>query len=142
MRIRHPNAVRPWQHVLEPLSGYLRLGQALFAGEPVEGPWNFGPAAGATLSVRALVNRMHTEWPSLQIDASPGVHPHEAETLQLDCSKAASKLHWHPVWQADETFYHTARWYRAFYEQSETLSRTDLTDYVTAARATKQSWAV
>jgi CDP-glucose 4,6-dehydratase len=141
LQIRNPDAIRPWQHVLEPLSGYLRLGQSLLAGDPVEGPWNFGPAADATLPVHALVAQMQTQWPGLRSERQPGDHPHEARTLQLDCSKAAQTLAWRAVWNAEETLWHTTRWYRAYYECGQVRSSDDLQDYVAAACAAGLGWA-
>lgn len=141
LKIRNPDAIRPWQHVLEPLSGYLRLGQSLLAGDPVEGPWNFGPATDATLPVQALVSQLQTQWPELRNEHYPGPHPHEAKTLRLDCSKAARSLAWRAVWNADDTLRHTASWYRAYYELGQIRSREDLQDYVAAARTAGLSWA-
>lgn len=141
MKIRNSDAIRPWQHVLEPLSAYLRLGQGLLAGEPVEGAWNFGPAADATLPVHALVAQMQTKWPGLRVERQHGPHPHEAQTLRLDCSKAAQTLAWRAVWNADDTLRHTVEWYRAYYERSEVRSTADLQDYVTAARIAGLGWA-
>lgn len=140
LQIRNPNSVRPWQHVLEPLSGYLQLGQQLLAGNAVEGPWNFGPSAGATLSVRTLISEIGGDWPELQSEFLVGPHPHEAATLQLDCSKAERLLNWRPVWSADSTFHHTSRWYREFYDQGTLLSRLDLREYVDEARSLGLSW--
>jgi CDP-glucose 4,6-dehydratase len=142
LKIRNPDAIRPWQHVLEPLSGYLRLGQGLLVGDSLEGPWNFGPTADATLPVRALVSRLQTEWPGLRSEHHSGPHPHEARTLRLDCSKAAQKLAWRAVWNADDTLRHTASWYRAYYEHSHLRSNDDLQDYVAAARTARLGWAI
>lgn len=141
-QIRNPGAVRPWQHVLDPLSGYLQLGQKLLAGDQVEGPWNFGPVADATLSVQDLVARMQTQWQGLRSAYYPGPHPHEAEVLQLDCSKAAQKLAWRSIWNADGALRHTVRWYRAYYEHGELRSEEDLRDYVGDAHAAGLEWAV
>ena len=141
LQIRNPDAIRPWQHVLEPLSGYLRLGQGLLAGDPVEGPWNFGPAADASLPVAALVTQMQAQWPGLRSEHHPDTHPHEAKNLQLDCSKAAQTLAWRAVWNADTTLRHTSQWYRAYYERGQLRSRDDLQDYVGAARAAGLGWA-
>jgi CDP-glucose 4,6-dehydratase len=141
LQIRHPDAVRPWQHVLEPLSGYLRLGQGLLASEPVEGPWNFGPTVDANLPVQALVTQMQAQWPGLRSEHHPGPHPHEAKTLQLDCSKAAQTLAWRAVWNADATLQHTTQWYRAYYERGQLRSHDDLQDYVADARAAGLGWA-
>lgn len=141
LQIRNPDAIRPWQHVLEPLSAYLRLGQALLAGDPVEGSWNFGPAADATLPVRALVAQLQTQWPGLRVEHQPGPHPHEAKTLCLDCSKAAQRLAWHPVWNAADTLRYTSAWYRAYYEHGQLRSNEDLQDYIAAAHAAELEWA-
>jgi CDP-glucose 4,6-dehydratase len=141
LQIRNPDAIRPWQHVLEPLSGYLRLGEALLAGEAVEGPWNFGPSADAALPVQALVSQMRKLWTDLRSEQHAGIHPHEAGTLKLDCSKAARLLGWKPVWHADDTIRRTSQWYRDYYDNGELRSADDLRDYVAAARASGQEWA-
>lgn len=140
LQIRSPDSVRPWQHVLDPLSGYLRLGQTLLAGDSVEGPWNFGPAADATLPVQALVSQMQAHWPSLRSEHHAAPQPHEATTLQLDCSKAAQELGWCSVWNADDTLRRTTQWYRAYYEHRQLRSLDDLRAYVTAARAAGLDW--
>ncbi|WP_190285698.1 CDP-glucose 4,6-dehydratase [Montanilutibacter psychrotolerans] len=141
LRVRNPHAVRPWQHVLEPLSGYLRLGQALLAGERAEGPWNFGPATDATMPVAGLVARMRELWPGVRDEPCNDSHPHEAATLRLDCGKAARELGWHPVWNATQTVERTIGWYRAFHEGNTVLSHSDLSAYVADARAAKLDWA-
>ena len=141
LKVRNPDSVRPWQHVLEPLSGYLRLGQGLLAGEAVEGAWNFGPSSDATLPVRSLVERMQSDWPGLRSETQPGPHPHEADILRLDCSKAERLLGWRPVWNADTTLQRTSQWYQAFYENGRLLSSADLDDYVRAARDVGLGWA-
>jgi len=138
--IRNPNAIRPWQHVLEPLSGYLRLGQGLLSGETIEGAWNFGPAGDATLPVMALAQRLRSEWPGLQIETDAEANPHEAEILQLDCSKATRELGWRPVWDAETTLRRTAQWYRRYHDRSELLTTQDLRDYVDDARAAGLTW--
>lgn len=140
LQIRHPNAIRPWQHVLEPLSGYLRLGEQLLAGKAVEGAWNFGPSADATLPVQALVALMHTHWPELRSEHQPGPHPHEAGILQLDASKAAQQLGWRPVWEAETTLRSTIQWYRDYYERGYVRSREDLQTYVDVARMAALDW--
>lgn len=139
--IRNPDAVRPWQHVLEPLSGYLRLGALLLAGKTVEGPWNFGPSADATLPVQALVSLMQSHWPALHSAHQPGPHPHEARTLQLDSSRAKQHLGWQPVWDADTTLQSTIQWYREYYEHGHLLSRENLQAYVDSARVAGLEWA-
>jgi CDP-glucose 4,6-dehydratase len=141
LALRNPDAVRPWQHVLEPLSGYLALGQALMTGKPVSGPWNFGPAPDATLTVRVLAERMLASWPGLTVTSAPGQHPHEAATLRLDCSKAAESLGWRPVWSAATTIERTVAWYRGFHRHGEVTSANDLATYLEDARAGGLPWA-
>jgi CDP-glucose 4,6-dehydratase len=97
IRIRNPQAVRPWQHVLNPLSGYLQLAQRLAAGEDVAGAWNFGPDAGDVQTVGWLVERLTELWPQeLTWEIDPGPHPHEAGHLALDSTKARTRLRWQP----------------------------------------------
>jgi CDP-glucose 4,6-dehydratase len=141
LKIRNPEAIRPWQHVLEPLSGYLKLGERLLAGDAVEGPWNFGPSADATLPVQALVSLMQSHWPQLRVQQQPGPHPYESVALQLDASKAAQQLGWRPVWDAETTLHSTIQWYRNYYELGQLRSRMDLQTYVNAARKAGMGWA-
>lgn len=140
LQVRNPEAIRPWQHVLEPLSGYLRLGQALLTGDAVEGPWNFGPAPGATLPVHALVERLREHWPNVSVQFPAVEQPHEAAVLQLDSGKAAHTLGWQPVWDADSTISRTMAWYRRFHAQGLIGSRGDLADYIHAARSSGLEW--
>ena len=98
--IRNPRAIRPWQHVLEPLSGYLVLAQKLYGqGEAFSGGWNFGPVESDARPVEWIVQRMCAAWgngAAYKLDG--GVHPHEAHYLKLDCSKARGELDWQPKW--------------------------------------------
>lgn len=120
--IRNPNAVRPWQHVLEPLSGYLILCQHLIT-KPNEysGGWNFGPDADDAKPVSALADCLthnwgeHTKW-----GYSDGDYPHEARYLKLDCSKAKTKLQWFPKWRLQKAIHETVLWYKA-YERGENM---------------------
>jgi CDP-glucose 4,6-dehydratase len=141
LRLRNPAAIRPWQHVLEPLSGYLRLGQALLAGPEAEGAWNFGPDDDSALSVQTMVDEMRSHWPAVADAPSPGPHPHEAATLRLDRGKAARGLGWHPVWSAQSAVAFTVEWYRAFHEHGRVRSLEDLARYVSDARAAGLDWA-
>jgi CDP-glucose 4,6-dehydratase len=139
--IRNPSAVRPWQHVLEPLSGYLRLGQALFDGEVTSDAWNFGPSADANLPVSGLIDGIRQHWPELSVALSPGPHPHEAETLRLNCHHAAEHLGWIPVWGAAETIRRTVAWYGTYLANGTVASQGDLDAYALAARERGLSWA-
>jgi CDP-glucose 4,6-dehydratase len=113
--IRSPQAVRPWQHVLEPLSGYLLLAQRLCEdGSRFAGSWNFGPDAADARPVQDVVERLVRYWgngAAWNVDAA--AHPHEAGRLMLDCAKARSRLGWHPRLGLQRALEWTALWHRA-----------------------------
>jgi CDP-glucose 4,6-dehydratase len=113
--LRSPEAVRPWQHVLEPLRGYLMLGRALVErGQAVAGAWNFGPGDEDMVSVREVASRLAARWPGLRIAAgSAPSDTHEAQQLRLDAGKAAAELGWRPMLSLDEALSLTADWYQA-----------------------------
>jgi CDP-glucose 4,6-dehydratase len=112
--IRRPDAVRPWQHVLEPLSGYLLLAERLFADEAFAEGWNFGPDPGDARPVRQIVERITELWPGeLRWDLDPGPHPHEAGFLALDSSKARERLGWRPRWSLDDALARIVEWHAA-----------------------------
>jgi len=116
-RSSFPNAIRPWQHVLEPVAGYLILAERLFAndGASVANAWNFGPNDEGCQSVGQIVKKMQALWgdgASFSITDNP--QPHEARFLKLDCSRAKDLLNWHPVWNLDQTLETIVHWYRAF----------------------------
>jgi len=117
LRVRNPDAVRPWQHVLNPLCGYLVLAQALWSSQELAGGWNFGPADEDARSVGWIVRRIAALWPgelSLVEDvSSSGSAPHEARYLKLDSSRARSRLGWYPRWNLEEGLDETISWYRA-----------------------------
>jgi CDP-glucose 4,6-dehydratase len=118
VRIRKPNAYRPWQHVLQALSGYLTLSARLMTSdEPVyQSGWNIGPAAGNELPVREMVELFLREWGhGSWIDASRQDDPPEAGILRLAIDKAIWKLNWRPAWDVTETLRQTVRWYREFH---------------------------
>jgi CDP-glucose 4,6-dehydratase len=142
LEIRAPNATRPWQHVLESLSGYLCLGQRLLAGQAeFAQAWNFGPDSGSNLSVQNVLKRLQAHWPALrwQLSAQPG--PREANLLYLDSSKAKSKLHWYPTWGVDDALRATAEWYQAYLERQTIISLDQLRQYIASARQQKIEWA-
>ena len=115
IQVRNPRAVRPWQHVLEPLGGYLLLAQRLIeSDEPrYQDAFNFGPAADAERTVRELVDEGLRHWPGTSVDASNLTQPHEAGRLALSIDRARSRLGWTPRWDFARTVRETFDWYRA-----------------------------
>jgi CDP-glucose 4,6-dehydratase len=114
--IRNPSAIRPWQHVLEPLSGYLRLAECLYEDRNSysEG-WNFGPSAEQNCSVGQLASQLVAIWGNrASWSASEQIGPHEANLLSLDCTKARQKLMWRPRWEIGETLDKIVQWQSAY----------------------------
>jgi CDP-glucose 4,6-dehydratase len=121
VNIRNPHAIRPWQHVLEPLSGYLLLAQKLYEeGAAYAEGWNFGPNDEDAKPVQWIVEKLTQSWgegASWALDG--GEHPHEAHYLKLDCSKAKARLDWHPRWHLDETLGKIVEWHRAYRDEND-----------------------
>jgi len=122
VNIRNPHATRPWQHVLEPLSGYLVLAQKLYehGADYAEG-WNFGPNDDDAKPVQWIVEKLTKSWgegASWKLDG--GDHPHEAHYLKLDCSKAKARLVWQPRWHLEEALGAIVEWQRA-YQSNKTM---------------------
>ncbi len=119
--IRNPKAVRPWQHVLEPLSGYLLLAQNLYKDGPgYAEAWNFGPDENDAKPVEWVVKKICALWrgnASYEIDQ--GKHPHEASYLKLDCAKARSRLDWQPVWNLDSALHRVVEWTMAYQKSQD-----------------------
>jgi CDP-glucose 4,6-dehydratase len=145
--IRNPHATRPWQHVLEPLSGYLTLARALNESSALHGePFNFGPPANQNHSVGELVEAMSAHWQkvSWQDDSELENGPHECGLLKLNCDKALHFLNWQAVWDFSKTVSATSNWYKAFYEaDSESiaeLSLTQIKEYCANAKEQGQEW--
>jgi CDP-glucose 4,6-dehydratase len=112
--IRHPASVRPWQHVLNALGGYLMLAEALAASSGATGGWNFGPDLDDVRPVSWIVQRLAALWPSeLHWQIDPGPHALEAQFLSLDSTKARERLGWAPVWGLDEALAQIVAWYQA-----------------------------
>jgi CDP-glucose 4,6-dehydratase len=113
VRVRNPNSIRPWQHVLNPLSGYLVLAQALWDSPEYSAGWNFGPAEEDARPVGWIVERISELWPEeLRSTIDDGPHPHEARYLKLDSSRAAARLGWHPLVGLDAALQSIVEWYR------------------------------
>jgi CDP-glucose 4,6-dehydratase len=114
--IRNPGAVRPWQHVLEPLGGYLLLAQRLYEeGERFGEAWNFGPDDADIKTVEWMAERLCRKF-GVSCKADIARHPHETAHLRLDCSKAREKLRWQPRWNAETAIDKTAEWVLAYKE--------------------------
>jgi len=142
--IRNPHSTRPWQHVLEPLSGYLCLGKLLLEGNEIAADgWNFGPMNNETLKVSEVLNKIKQVWPSIDyIVEENKTAPHEASLLRLDCAKASTHLKWLPVWSMDKAIEKTAGWYKAFYNSGELLTMRDLESYVADAKIKELQWTL
>lgn len=112
--IRSPHAIRPWQHVLEPLAGYLQLAELLATGADVAEAWNFGPADDDARPVSWIVDTLCARVPGARWRIEGAPQPHEANTLKLDSAKARSRLNWHPRWRLDEALTRTLDWHLAW----------------------------
>jgi CDP-glucose 4,6-dehydratase len=120
VRVRNPNSIRPWQHVLNPLSGYLLLAQALCESAEHATGWNFGPSDEDARPVGWMVKRMAELWPGeLGWVLDEGPHPHEASYLKLDSSRARGRLGWRPPVALEEALQSIVDWYRALREQAD-----------------------
>jgi len=149
--IRNPNATRPWQHVLEPLSGYLRAAQCLYEGrEGINGePFNFGPNADQNHSVLDLLKTISTHWSFQQNNEHFAIENsnrfHEAGLLKLNCDKALFHLQWRPVLEFPQTSSFTGSWYNAFYNVagSDMYSFTlqQIHEYAQQAKQKAIAWA-
>ena len=146
--IRNPAATRPWQHVLEPLGGYLHLGAALHQSRRITGEaYNFGPAAENNYSVLALITEMKKHWPSVawQDKSENSETKPEAGLLKLSCDKALHELNWLPTLTFEETVSMTVDWYRAFYDgtsNTQKMSMDQIAQYCELAARRGQSWAL
>jgi len=146
--VRNPVAIRPWQHVLECLSGYLWLGARLH-GVPKDSPlasaFNFGPGPAARQPVRELVEEILKHWPGRWVDGSDPRNLHEARLLSLAIDKAAALLDWHPVWDFPTAIQQTISWYYQRHTSATPdplgLSLAQITGYTQAAAAKRLAWA-
>ncbi|HNY29703.1 MAG TPA: CDP-glucose 4,6-dehydratase [Fibrobacteria bacterium] len=146
LSLRNPKATRPWQHVLEPLSGYLDLGSRLLAdgGAGFADGWNFGPSEDSVVLVQDLARLLVGAWNRGEVVVdTTGNHPHEAGLLKLDCSKARQELGWHGVWGVQETVRRVVAWYKEHSEGGDMVLRTreQIQSYGDEARRQKLPWA-
>lgn len=140
--IRNPSSTRPWQHVLDCLSGYLMVGEKLLDGNSAfASSFNFGPADCDVVAVGGIADMVSAHWPAARFalaDSPSG--PHEARCLKLDCSRAAAALGWEPVWHVEQAIARTVGWYRRFYEHGAVGSGGDLERYIDDAREGGARW--
>lgn len=147
VKLRNPHSTRPWQHVLEPLSGYLNLAIALAQRPELHNePFNFGPPARQNHSVLELVQQMALHWDRVRWqDVSQAVAgPYESGLLKLNCDKALHHLRWHAVMGFEDTVRMTAEWYRAYYKQPAQIGATtdsQIEAYTAIARQHGLAWA-
>ena len=145
--LRNPRATRPWQHVLEPLSGYLNLAMSLSESTQLHGePFNFGPPADQNHSVGSLVTQMSQHWDRVrwQDVSKEREGPHESGLLKLNCDKALHHLKWRAIWNFEQTLKATVEWYRSFYEQPVTIleqTKRQIQCYQQDARTLGLAWA-
>ena len=146
--IRSPHATRPWQHVLEPISGYLSLAASLQEGPTLHGePYNFGPPESQNYSVGALIDEMAKSWDYVKWNdiSKTQEHVHEAGLLQLNCDKALNDLHWAPTLDFEETVKMTIDWYREYYESGQSMrifTMKQIEEYEQMAAQRGATWAV
>ena len=147
VELRNPHSTRPWQHVLEPLSGYLSLAIALSQRPELHGePFNFGPQSQQNHSVLELVQQMALHWEQVRWqDVSGSVAgPYESGLLKLNCDKSLHYLQWHAVMGFEDTVRMTAEWYRAYYKQPAQIALTtdaQIVAYTTIAKKDSLAWA-
>lgn len=131
--IRNPTAIRPWQHVLEPLSGYLLVAAKLLSGDVKAATgFNFGPDEASCVTVGEILSAISSKWNGIKFKVQDGVAkstPHEAHFLKLDSTKARTELQWRPVLNFDETISWTADWYRSHQEKGELLTSLQIAEF-------------
>ncbi|MDO6764795.1 CDP-glucose 4,6-dehydratase [Agarivorans sp. 1_MG-2023] len=141
VEIRSPYAIRPWQHVLEPLSGYLSIAEHLYEqGCDFAEGWNFGPRDDDAKPVDWIVNQLVSNWgEDASWTLSEGEHPHEAHYLKLDCSKAKMRLGWRAVWGLEFTLTKIVDWQKAWLNESDMKQYTvnEIKEYMAARAGTK-----
>lgn len=142
IHVRNFDAIRPWQHVLEPLSGYLLLGQKLHEGSREEATaWNFGPPSEKDVSVADVIGMVKKVCPDIEIRQEvQGEKLYETKTLRLDSSKALNQLGWSPVWDIQEAVHRTIEWYVTYYGGGTVRSIRDLNQYLEDALKKKAVW--
>jgi CDP-glucose 4,6-dehydratase len=139
LKIRNPSAVRPFQHVLDPVRGMMMLAERV-AAQPgtLDSGWNFGPSEDDTRSAGWMAERAAQLWgPTAHWQAEPTAGPHEAKLLVLSSAQAQTRLGWQPTWDADAALARSVTWYRAFYDGAAmtTVTQTQINEHETTASA-------
>jgi CDP-glucose 4,6-dehydratase len=138
--IRNPQATRPWQHVLEPLAGYLVLAQKLYQTPQAyaEG-WNFGPYDEDARPVDWILNQMVSQWSGASWVLDQDAHPHEADYLKLDISKAKARLDWQPLWRLERTLSKIVQWHQAWLnkEDMQAVCLNEINEYMSEMKNAK-----
>lgn len=135
VKIRNPYAMRPWQHVLEPITGYLLLAQKLYVeGQSYAQPWNFGPDETDSRNVEWIVQNLCNLWVGAKYKYDTNLQPHEANFLKLDCSKAKNELGWSPRWNLSHTLKLIVDWNMEFTSGKDPREITEkqIEEYLTA----------
>lgn len=142
LEIRSPNSIRPWQHVLEPLSGYLVLGQKLLdEKKEFATSWNFSSKEIQNVTVQEVVNLTKNYWNDFEyIFKEEEERFHESKILKLNCEKASKLLQWQTVWDIDTTVFRTILWYKSFYEKNRITTLDDIDSYVNDAVRKGLEW--
>lgn len=148
VELRNAQATRPWQHVLEPLSGYLALASELYQKQELHGePFNFGPLVHQNHTVLELVKAMSEHWEQVCWEdvSDSGEKPHESGLLKLNCDKAIQHLSWEAILSFQETVRMTAEWYRSFYENPSAIRKvtfSQIKEYETCAQSKGIQWTL
>lgn len=132
-KLRHPDAVRPWQHALDPLAGYLLLAERLTEDVTFAAAWNFGPALADCITTAALADLLTSHWPAAASwECEPTPFQHEAKLLRLNTDAARQMLKWRPKWPLNEAVRHTVAWHRAWLNghDMQSFSRDQINQYV------------
>jgi len=141
LKVRYPNATRPWQHVLEPLSGYLCLGKKLIEGKKeFAEAWNFGPDDSNNHTVEMILASLKKNWSSVDWQTIDSPQHYEANFLRLNSDKANQRLDWRPVWSFEEGVAATVEWYKANLGRGKALSLYQLQAYQTVAYQLGLKW--
>jgi|SRR3989344_253356 len=140
--IRNPQSIRPWQHVLEPLSGYLQIGQKLLQSKKEYADnWNFGPNNKSSMTVNGVVKQAKIYWNKINYEILENKSSfHETNMLKLDSIKARKKLEWKSVWDSKTTIEKTINWYKKYYDEKIILSEKDLEEYINDAKKLSVNW--